>query len=74
MPVSSPQSSQCADRAHVRVLHDVAYDTRSIEEIVASCLTAMRCPACASGRVPEFDELQDAVACVARQDAAECIA
>ena len=73
MHPSSPQSTQCVNRARVSVPQGVAYDMQAIDEVVTTCLNVMRCPACASGRVMEFATLQDVVG-VRMQVMGECVA
>lgn len=69
---ASPTSAQCVSRAaRVSAGPGAAIDMQAIDEFVTSCLQAMRCPACASGRVMQYASLQHTVASV-RMD--ECVA
>lgn len=50
-----------SNRVRISVPHNVAHGLQEISGIASSCLAAMRCPSCTSGRSPEFVTLQDAV-------------
>ena len=45
----------------VSLQQNVAHGLQEISGVASSCLAAMRCPACTSGRSPEFATLRDAV-------------
>jgi len=49
------------NRVRVSIQQNVAHGLQEINGIASSCLAAMRCPACTSGRSPEFATLRDAV-------------
>lgn len=50
-----------SDRVRIFVPHDVAFDLKKMNKITAAVLDKLGCGACHSGRILDFQSLQDFV-------------